>query len=155
MNTLQIKKEIQQAKQIADVVVLSLHFGTEYERLPNAEQVQLAKDFANQGADIIIGTHPHVLQPMTFIEREDGQRSLVIYSLGNFLSAQDKLYTKIGGIARIQVVKSTHHHKSRISLQHPTFLPTYTTYHNWRDFRVIPLQPLANRNMQYKEIQNI
>ncbi|MCD8500583.1 MAG: CapA family protein [Bacillaceae bacterium] len=79
-----INEEIIRAKAISDVVVLSLHFGNEYEPLPNETQKLMAEEFAKTGADIIFGHHPHVLQPFDWIDQEDGRRTFVAYSLGNF-----------------------------------------------------------------------
>ena len=91
-----IKQEISKAKEISDIVVVSLHFGNEYQRLPSDEQKEVAHKTANAGADIIIGHHPHVLQPMEWITKEDGKRTFVAYSLGNFLSGQLEDYRDLG-----------------------------------------------------------
>src|SRR5699024_6454694 len=64
----QIKKDIKEARDEADVVVLSLHFGIEYERMPNNEQKELMQFAADEGVDITLGHHPHVLQPVEWVE---------------------------------------------------------------------------------------
>src|SRR5699024_10968554 len=92
----QIKKDIKEARDEADVVVLSLHFGIEYERMPNNEQKELMQFAADEGVDITLGHHPHVLQPVEWVEGENGNEMFAIYSLGNFLSGQDKPYTQTG-----------------------------------------------------------
>ena len=69
INTTRIQEEVKEAEKVSDVVVVSLHFGKEYERLPNDEQKQLAQTTANAGADIIIGHHPHVLQPVSWLTK--------------------------------------------------------------------------------------
>ena len=76
----------------ADAVVVSLHWGVEYEAQPRAEDVELAHRLADAGAIAIIGHHPHVLQPVELYRREDGSTALVAYSLGNFLSNQSRRY---------------------------------------------------------------
>jgi poly-gamma-glutamate synthesis protein (capsule biosynthesis protein) len=70
-----------------DVTVALFHWGNEYQTSPAPSQVKTAKLAAEHGADLVIGTHPHVIQPVTFIGTERG-RSLVAYSLGNFISNQ-------------------------------------------------------------------
>ena len=75
-----------------DAVVVSLHFGHEYEPQPRAEDVALAHALADAGALLVIGTHPHVLQPVEIYPRRDGRRAVIAYSLGNFVSNQSRKY---------------------------------------------------------------
>ncbi|SES97014.1 poly-gamma-glutamate synthesis protein (capsule biosynthesis protein) [Oceanobacillus limi] len=91
-----IAMEIAEAKDKADVVVLSLHFGNEYERMPSQEQKDLVQFAADQGVHVVLGHHPHVLQPLERVTGENGNETLVAYSLGNFLSGQDEFYRRIG-----------------------------------------------------------
>lgn len=72
---------------VAAVIVLP-HWGIEYEPLPEARQVALAQDMADAGATVIIGTHPHVVQPESILTASDGRRVPAVYSLGNFVSRQ-------------------------------------------------------------------
>ena len=60
---------------------------------------------ADLGVDVIIGEHPHVIQPMDWIEGKDGNQTLVIYSLGNFLSSQDEAFNMLGGCASFDIRK--------------------------------------------------
>lgn len=150
INWQQIEQDISRAKELSDVVVVSLHFGQEYQRLPNEEQKELAHKTANAGADIIIGHHPHVLQPMEWIQREDGERSFVVYSLGNFLSAQKSDYKDIGGIMQIKVEKVTSDSKTMIKLKDPAFIPTFVD----ERYNVRPLKQVAGKKAVYDEINN-
>jgi len=137
-----IKQDVAAARMVSDVVVVSMHWGNEYENLPNQTQIDLANELSGMGVDIIIGHHPHVLQPMDWIERGDGSRTFVMYSLGNFLSAQEGLKRLTGGIGGVEVTKTVHHGQSIIKLSNPSFMPTYGYYKNWRDFDVIPMHQL-------------
>ncbi|MFC7367422.1 CapA family protein [Vreelandella zhaodongensis] len=92
-----IKRDIKEAKAHADAVILSLHFGEEYHRLPNSFQREVVITLAETSVDVIIGHHPHVLQPTEWIENSMGKQVLVAYSLGNFFSGQGGLYRQIGG----------------------------------------------------------
>jgi len=74
-----------------DALVLSLHWGIEYQHRPSPRQQELARRLVEAGADLIIGHHPHVLQPLAWVEA-GGRRGAVIYSLGNFISNQDRTY---------------------------------------------------------------
>lgn len=152
----QIHTDVTRAKQIADCIVLSIHWGTEYERYPNDEQKNLANELAHMGVDIIFGHHPHVLQPMEWIETEAG-RTFVVYSLGNFLAGQTypdpgKDY---GGLVTIDITKGEDEQSFRIELKNPQFMPTYIASKNEQDYRVIPLTNatfLPDAEKKYQEI---
>lgn len=132
----EIQKDLAKARAVSDIVVLSLHFGTEYEAMPNAEQIDLAHFSAANGADIIIGHHPHVLQPAEWIDTVDGRKAFVVYSLGNFLSGQDVLERKIGGILHLTVEKTENAEGNTYIIKNPAFTPTYVRNTNVRDFEV-------------------
>ena len=84
-----IREQIQEARQQADLVVVHVHWGTENTFRVDASVRALAQKMVDWGADIIVGNHPHVLQELTVLTRDsDGTRCPVIYSLGNFISAQ-------------------------------------------------------------------
>ncbi|WP_370512398.1 CapA family protein [Planomicrobium sp. CPCC 101110] len=146
-----IKEDIKRAKAQSDAVVLSLHFGQEYERLPNDEQKKLAKFSAEQGADIILGSHPHVLQPPEWIETADGRKSFVIYSLGNFISHQQDVYRRIGGILHITIEKTVDKDGSEIRLKDPAFTATYVKNTGNRNFKIdllANIDPGRNKEIQ-------
>ncbi|WP_246939559.1 CapA family protein [Bacillus pinisoli] len=133
-----ITNDINLAKKISDVVVVSLHFGNEYQRMPSEEQKQVAKHVISAGADLILGHHPHVLQPMEWVEADNGHKGFVVYSLGNFLSAQKSIYREIGGIFTITTRKEVKNGITTISLDSPSFISTYVSRaHN---YKVIPLE---------------
>ena len=79
-----IEKEIKAAKKLADVVIVLPHWGEEYHYQPVSSQKNLAQKMANWGADVIIGAHPHVLEPMVTLTASDGRKVPCYYSLGNF-----------------------------------------------------------------------
>lgn len=94
-----IAKQIAMSKQVADAVVVLPHWGTEYLYAPTKSQRKWAQFLADAGADLIIGTHPHVLQPVETIDTADGRTVPVFYSLGNYVSAQKRPGTMLGGLA--------------------------------------------------------
>ncbi len=153
-----IKEDIKAAKEVSDVVSVSMHWGNEYQRYPSEEQLTLGKEIANAGADIIIGHHPHVLQPMGWIEREDGGQTFVIYSLGNFLSGQMWDYKDIGGVLQLEITKEVRaKDETIIKIENPSFTSTYVTNKGQRNFRIIPLKDagevgLKNAEGVFKEI---
>ncbi len=83
-----VLEDIQAAKDLADIVIVCPHWGTEYSTKPSSYQKDWAMQMTEAGADVIIGTHPHVVQPVEWITAENGNRSLCYYSLGNYVSTQ-------------------------------------------------------------------
>lgn len=110
-----IMADIDKARRAgADVITVSLHFGQEYQSMPNEDQKTLARALIDTGADIILGSHPHVLQPyeIVSVERDDGStaQGVILYSMGNFISNQDRTLnnnkpTEIGAIFEIGLRK--------------------------------------------------
>jgi poly-gamma-glutamate synthesis protein (capsule biosynthesis protein) len=84
-------RAVRAARTQADAVVVSVHWGVEYQHEPLPRQREVAAQLAAAGADLILGSHPHVLQPVELIEQA-GRRTLVAYSMGNFISNQDRMY---------------------------------------------------------------
>jgi poly-gamma-glutamate capsule biosynthesis protein CapA/YwtB (metallophosphatase superfamily) len=137
LDVTKITQDVKLAKDKSDVVVVSLHFGNEYQRMPSEEQRQIVKEVINQGADIILGHHPHVLQPMEWIDADDGRKGFVIYSLGNFLSGQKSIYREIGGILTLTVHKEINGGKTKINITEPTFQSTYVS--KAHRYKIVPL----------------
>lgn len=100
-----IARQLAAARALADVVVVSVHFGTENTTVPNPQQVDTVHLFSDLGADIVIGHHPHVVQPVEVLQNESGRRTLVFYSLGNFVSAQSAPSNLVGLMPEITVEK--------------------------------------------------
>lgn len=96
-----IAEDIRSARQKgAELVCAGMHWGYEYKLLPNAEQKALANFLVDQGVDLVIGSHPHVVQPMEMRADSCGRRSLVVYSLGNFISNMKTRDTRGGALAK-------------------------------------------------------
>ena len=100
-----ITGDIKKAKKSnPDLIVLFLHWGTEYDTVPSKSQTDLADYFFSQGVDLIIGSHPHVLQKMVWVKSTGGMKDrIVVYSLGNFVSNQRKPKTDGGSMVRIEI----------------------------------------------------
>lgn len=84
----QVLEDIAAAKENAEIVIVCPHWGTEYVTSPSSYQQEFALQMTEAGADVIIGTHPHVVQPVEWIQAENGNRALCFYSLGNYVSTQ-------------------------------------------------------------------
>jgi len=98
---------INRAATRADIagVIVTPHWGYEYQHKPNPNQKALARDMVAAGATAVIGTHPHVVQPWEFPKRDDGSQALVIYSTGNFVSGQVRLPRRTGALAWIELCR--------------------------------------------------
>ena len=137
-----ITKDIHGLKEKADIVVVSMHWGNEYELEANSTQRELAKLIAEAGGDIIFGHHPHVIQPYEKIVSSTGKETHVFYSLGNFLSAQQFDYTSIGGIGKVEVVLKKIQNKKIIQVKSPSFVPTIVV--KGSPYKVYPLENVEN-----------
>ena len=93
-----IESQITQAAQLADLVVVSNHWGVEGSHTITDAQRNLAQQMVDWGADVIIGTHPHVVQDAQWLTAADGRQCFVAYSLGNYLNAQSTMDTMIGAV---------------------------------------------------------
>ncbi|OHS55512.1 CapA family protein [Staphylococcus sp. HMSC69H07] len=83
-----IKKDVCKAKEHSDAVIVSAHWGNENHTMPNEKQQKYAQLFADEGVDVVLGMHPHVIQPVKWVKGKNQHRTLVAYSLGNFLNGQ-------------------------------------------------------------------
>ncbi len=101
-----IRESIAKAKEETDFVIVFVHWGTEYAKKPDELQQKWTQIFLESRVDVTVGTHPHVLQPYTFLEGEGGHRMLVYYSLGNFMSAQNETSCIKGGVAEFIVSRT-------------------------------------------------
>lgn len=152
-----IKKDIESVRDRVDLLMVSMHFGNEYSFVPSSEQRDIASYLASLGVDIIIGHHPHVVQPIEFIDD-----TLVVYSLGNFLSGQRGIEKLIGLMVSLDVVKNLD--TDTISFQNIQAELTYT-YSDYQkgyrgNFKVYPYTKLTeailpNYQMYYNRYMEI
>ncbi len=98
-----VRDDIRRARELADLVVVLPHWGEEGRYTPTDFQNEWTQIFLEEGVDIVIGTHPHVLEPYELLERDDGHQMLVYYSLGNFISTQTNQDQMLGGMADVTV----------------------------------------------------
>lgn len=119
-----VERLMHEARSHADVVLVSMHWGTEDSTAVNDDQREAAQRVANLGADVIIGTGPHVLQPVDQLTRTDGGKTLVWYSIGNMLSTQLWINELTGGVAKWTVTKRD----NVIEVTNPEFDATFMSY---------------------------
>ena len=136
-----IAADIQKAKQKnPDAIILFLHWGTEYDTIPGKAQTELAGYLFGLGADLIIGSHPHVIQKMERTMDETTMKDrLVVYSLGNFVSNQRRMNTDGGTIVRVELSKNG----DKVNISNAGYYLTwvYAPIENYRKkFFILPCQ---------------
>ncbi len=149
-----VKADIERVRDKVDVLMVAMHWGVEYTHTPTAYQIDMANFLAELGVDIVIGSHPHVVMPVTWIDD-----TLVIYSLGNLISAQetDLDYAKmVGLLTSIKITKNVKGDATTISLSDLNNELLYTSHPNWRNYKVIPFSnpDIANYNSDYQRLYN-
>ncbi len=135
----------------SDMVTVSLHFGTEYQRLPNEEQVRIVRSAVASGADIVLGSHPHVVQPYDIVEIPAAEsplgkdrKGVVIYSLGNFISNQTGNWKDVGLIFSVHIRKTERPDGTSLTVWdgialHPTWVHIERK-NNKRHYSILPLR---------------
>jgi len=150
-----ITEDIAKAKELADFVIVFPHWGTEYEYKQDSSQKAWTAFFAEQGVDLVIGTHPHVLEPVEWVVSESGHRMLVYYSLGNYVSYQKEAPRMLGGIATVTLDKDS----TGVHISEAHITPIVTHYENQPNYRYgvykladyTPAQALAHGVLQLEE----
>ena len=140
----QVKKDIEAVRDQVDVLMVAMHWGVEYTHTPTDYQIDSAEFLAENDVDIVIGTHPHVIQPVTWIDD-----TLVFYSLGNFVSAQlqNQNYNKMVGLmSSLTITKTVKGDKVDITIGNVENELIFTSYNasTWRNFKVVPF---SNENI--------
>jgi poly-gamma-glutamate synthesis protein (capsule biosynthesis protein) len=136
-----IKSDIIKAKENAEIVLVFYHFGAEYIREPNIYQKDIVNKTIEAGADIIIGSHPHVVQPVEYYKTNNGNldTGFVAYSLGNFLSNQRWRYSDAGVVLSIEFSKIVE--SDSVYLSNVTYLPSWVykgRIRNGREYIILP-----------------
>ena len=129
-----VKKDIENLREKVDILMVAMHWGIEYTHIPTDIQRKTAKFLADNGVDIIIGTHPHVIEPVEYIDN-----TLVIYSLGNFISAQtsdscSNYKCSIGLLTTLNITKK----EDKVNISNIENELIYTYNNNYKDYLVIP-----------------
>lgn len=128
-----MKNDVENAKEISDIVIVSCHWGIENDLEPQPFQKKNAKFLADLGVDIVLGTHTHTLQPVEWIEGQDGHQTLVAYSLGNFISGMLEEDSQLGGMLTCDFKKDG----SGWSIQNVTLVPLMNHYETTNQKNII------------------
>lgn len=143
INQDKIKNDYDRLKKAGcEVVLASMHWGQEYQFASNQEQQQLAQFLADLGVNVIIGSHPHVIQESKFLTGKNGNQTLVNYSLGNLLSAQDENYNMLGAIMTCDIVVNSK--TKKVTIEQAKIYPTVHYYEydgaTWHNFKIYLLK---------------
>lgn len=142
INLPQIEEDIKQIKaQGAEVVLVCPHFGVEYSRSPGAREKKLVEQLFAAGADIVAGSHPHVLQPMSGRDLPGQEGLFLAYSLGNFISAQRDNFKDSGVILNLTLQKDLA--TGEITLSEASYIPTWVQIcyqQGKRSYRVVAVE---------------
>ena len=143
-----VKKDIEAIRDKVDVLMVAMHWGVEYTHTPTAYEKDMAKFLADNDVDIVIGTHPHVIQPVEWIDD-----TIVFYSLGNFISAQYQnqgtcSYYKcmVGLMSSLDITKTVYKGETTIKIDNINNELIYTYYTGWSRFQVIPFSNSEIKN---------
>lgn len=137
-----VKEDIEKVRDKVDLLIVAMHWGVEYTHNPTEYEKDMASYLSSLGVDLIIGTHPHVIQPVTWIDN-----TLVIYSLGNFLSAQYqnkstctyyKCTTGLMTSLKVEKIEKGKNKEIKITNIENELIYNYYNQSTWRGFKIIP-----------------
>jgi poly-gamma-glutamate synthesis protein (capsule biosynthesis protein) len=144
IDTAVIRRDIEKAKKSSpDFIIVFTHWGVEYQSQPSKEQVKVAEFCFQKGAQIVIGSHPHVIQPMEWRKEKN---ELVVYSLGNFVSGQRDRYKNGGAMVRLDFSKTSTDSTSRATLDSAGYILewVYRTTDANKKYFVVPVPTFEN-----------
>lgn len=153
-----VSSDIKVLRDKVDVLIVAMHWGVEYTHTPTAYERDMAKFLADNDVDIIIGTHPHVIQPVEWIGD-----TIVFYSLGNFISAQyqnqgtcTNYKCMVGLMSSLTITKTEYKGETSIKIDNINNELIYTYYQGWRNFLVIPFSnaEIKNHLPGYENVYN-
>jgi len=142
-----VKEDIEKIKDDVDLIIVAMHWGSEYTHTPTKEEKEIAKYLSSLGVNLIIGCHPHVIQPVDYVGD-----TLVIYSLGNFISSQRSLGLNkiIGLLVGLNIVVED----DKVTFEDLKYELLFTYDKNYRQFKIIPFSKLNNEILNnYEQIE--
>ena len=133
-----VKQDIESLRDKVDILIVAMHWGVEYTHEETDIQTKTANYLASLGVDIIIGTHPHVIEPVKKINN-----TIVFYSLGNFISSQTSdactnYKCNVGLMSSLTITKSEKDNETNITIDNIQNELIYTYQKNYNNYLVIP-----------------
>lgn len=139
-----IKQEVEQAKKLSDIIIVSVHWGNEFTYTINEEQKELANYLNELGVDVIIGHHSHCIQPIEWLENDD-HKTLVVYSLGSFISADNQVTRaskEFANAYNVSMILQMNFEKNDkiTAIKNISYIPIINYYdQNLENFKLVPL----------------
>ena len=134
-----IERQIKEADELADVVIVSAHWGEDDTTVVTEDRIELANKMVDWGADVILGCHTHTAETMEWIERDDGTKGFVYYSMGNFICAQTDNFNVVGEMPDFDIVIDGNTNELR--LENVGCIPIIIHYEN--DFSNMKIYPYS------------
>jgi poly-gamma-glutamate synthesis protein (capsule biosynthesis protein) len=155
-----VRKDIREAKKVADFVVVCPHWGTEYVTASTQSQKKWAKVFLDEGVDLVIGTHPHVIGPVEWMTSNNGHKMLIYYSLGNFINAsnarkKDMANQFIGVMAQVNIVKNVGTGKVTIDKYRSIPLITHWPKDNTSKITTYKVKDYSQKMAEQNRVKNL
>lgn len=152
-----VKEDIERVRDKVDVLIVSMHWGTEYATKPNDNQKEIAEYLSSLGVDIVIGTHTHSIEPIEYVGK-----TLVFYSLGNFASSQLYDDNLVGLMPTLKITKTVENKVSKIEISDVEARMVFTYYKGCRtinckhtDHKVIPFSKITTADFpKYMDFYN-
>ena len=139
----ELLNQVRQANEISDLVIVAMHWGTEYSMEANDEKRTLARQLHDAGADIIIGNHPHVIQPIEWIDD-----TICYYAMGNMVSAQIEEPNLVGMYGAVTITKTVTGDHTEVKVSDAKADLFWTYYHEgYYNFKVIPFDELDDAHL--------
>lgn len=151
IDTAVIRKDIIKAKQTSpDAIIVFMHWGQEYQSLPNKWQKDVTEFCFRLGAKLVIGAHPHVLQPMEWRKESD---QLIVYSLGNFVSGQRDRYKNGGAMLKVDLMKVVQDSVAETRIDSAGYILewVYRTPDAKKDYYVLPVPSFEQDSTHFIE----
>lgn len=131
-----VTRQVTYAREVADIVIVSMHWGTENSFNVNSTQYDYAQLLADLGTDVILGTHPHVVQDIDILKGKNGNETVCYYSLGNGINGQSYFKNAVGIMASFDIVKD----KDGARIENVTCIPTVSMLEKgYKNIRLITL----------------
>ncbi|TFD93638.1 CapA family protein [Jeotgalibacillus sp. R-1-5s-1] len=155
-NEEQLLDDVARADKMADLVVVGMHWGQEYQQ-PVEAQEKLAQSLVQNGADIILGHHPHVLQPIEWIEGPENQRALVAYSLGNFISGpfDDRVpHLDCERLTGTMIGFDLTKENEQVQIDSVYAVPTFTSFsEDYTNYQILPLSDFEQDDFRWCNLE--
>lgn len=142
-----IERQIKEADEMADVVIVSAHWGEDDTTVVTEDRIELANKMVDWGADVILGCHTHTAETMEWIERDDGTKGFVYYSMGNFICAQTDNFNVVGEMPDFDIVIDGETNELR--LENVGCIPTIIHYEE--DFSNMKIYPYSKYSPELAE----